>query len=757
MTRLARSLGPLIEHTLPWFVLAILLVYNYAKFFEHPYQGFKLDTNGQVIQVYVPPGAGPALQPGDRVTRLNGIPWDDFKNDMRLRLFDGVRPGQTVTLQIERAGRPATLAWRFPGPSAPEVLDLVINEGWLAFAFWIIGSVVLLILRPKDQRWRLLVAFNYLTAVWLAAGSGVSFYHIWDSAIVLRMVVWVCVPVYLWLSWVFPRPLGARPLAVAVGSYLVAIGLSAAEWFQLLPPGLYFAGFILAVFGSAFLFALHAIFQADVRRDLGLVLAAGILSLLPSVLLGLVSLIRPVPVSAGAALVSLPFLPLSYFYAAYRHQLGDFEMRVNRIVLAYVFISLLLMVFLPLIILVTVLVPAPDTAILVGLAAAFLAAIASIFGFGPYQSFMERRLMGIQSSFERLQERYAAHIVSSTSINELAAVLRHEVLPSILVRQFVFLDLLGALPKTVLAVQVDPERFPAPSEMPALLAGSGKYHPADPLAAGQGAGWIQLAVPLRVGARLVGLWLFGRRDPDDAYARVEILALQALADQTAIALSYILQTEHIKAMYQANIDRQEEERLRLALELHDGVLNQIAAILIKLDNPALPSATQLPYDILIQRLRDIIGNLRPPMLSYGLKPALEDLADRLADQAADPLKVSVELDAGDERYPPNFEQHLYRIIQEACQNSLKHGRATAISITGRLDPQEILLVVRDDGVGFDTARLDLDRMITNEHFGLTGIIQRAELIGGEVRIVSLPGEGTQISVSWKAGSPTAVE
>jgi hypothetical protein len=114
------------------------------------------------------------------------------------------------------------------------------NEGWLALAFWAIGTLTLLVLRPKDERWRLMIGFNYLTAIWLAAGSGVSFYHIWDSAIVLRMAVWLCVPVYLFLGWVFPKPFAKRPTWLVWGAYLLAIAVAIAEWFQIPATYLYF-------------------------------------------------------------------------------------------------------------------------------------------------------------------------------------------------------------------------------------------------------------------------------------------------------------------------------------------------------------------------------------------------------------------------------------------------------------------------------------------------------------------------------------
>lgn len=751
MSKLKETLGSLIEHVLPWFVLAILLFYSSAKFFEHPYHGFKLDSNGQIINVYVIGEEKPVLEAGDRVIKIGSLLWEDYKKDLRKRLFDGVQPGQEITLEIEHAGELRTVSWKFPGPNPREIFDLLFSEGWLTFAFWFIGSMTLFILRPKDERWRLLIGFNYLTAIWLAAGSGVSFYHIWNSAIVLRMAVWLCVPVYLFLNWVFPKPLGRRPRILVWVSYLVAIAFAIAEWFQILPTNLYFIGFVLAIVGSIVLFIVHAVWQAEVRRDLLLVLVAGLLSLLPVMLTGLMNVFGLQSVSTSVGLISLPFLPFAYFYAAYRHQLGDFEIRVNRLVSIYVFVTLVCVILLPLIMLVLWL-PSPEVAILTGLTASFLAAIVSIAGFPRFRSFVERRLLGIRVSFEKLQESYAARIVTSTSVAELGNLLQDEVLPSLQVKQFVFLQQGSNFSEVILAVGMTPSQVPGYSELPNLLERSGKYYSSSPSRMEESIAWIRLVIPLQIGNRLIGLWLFGRRDPDDVYSQVEIPSLQALANQTAIALSYIVQTEQIKKMYQANIDRHEDERLRLALDLHDGVLNQIAAILMKLDTSPLSSASEVTYGVLIDRLRGIISNLRPPMLGYGLKPALDELAGQLMEHAEDDLNVIVDIDTETElSYSPNFEQHLYRIVQETCQNSLKHGRATEIYISGRLGHQHVDLKIKDNGVGFDAKALELDTMIANQHFGLAGLVQRAALIGAEVSVTSAPGAGTQVLITWRPG------
>jgi signal transduction histidine kinase len=96
------------------------------------------------------------------------------------------------------------------------------------------------------------------------------------------------------------------------------------------------------------------------------------------------------------------------------------------------------------------------------------------------------------------------------------------------------------------------------------------------------------------------------------------------------------------------------------------------------------------------------------------------------------------------------ELYLFRIIQEACENALQHGQADTILISGRLDPQQIDLLIEDNGIGFDAAEsLELSNLIAKEHFGLVGMVERAKLINAEIHLDSAPGAGTRIRILCK--------
>ncbi|HEX9014171.1 MAG TPA: ATP-binding protein, partial [Anaerolineaceae bacterium] len=265
-------------------------------------------------------------------------------------------------------------------------------------------------------------------------------------------------------------------------------------------------------------------------------------------------------------------------------------------------------------------------------------------------------------------------------------------------------------------------------------------------------GWVRMVIPLVSGSRRIGLWLLGRRDPDDFYATIEIPTLQALADQMAVAVLNHEQSEHLSRLYQVDIDRQEAERRQLALELHDGVLNQlgILSLTIEDDNPTFESA----YQLATTHIRQIISGLRPTMLNYGLRTALDELADETPSHNHSDVKICVDMAETDIRYSPQVELHLYRIAQEACKNAIQHANAQVIRITGMLEPDSFDLTVADDGIGFARGQqLELNDLLANKHFGLAGMIERARLIGAQMEISSHPGRGTRVRVYGTCGHP----
>ncbi|MBU0512018.1 MAG: hypothetical protein KJ638_10020, partial [Chloroflexi bacterium] len=673
--------------------------------------------------------------------------WDDFRENPRQILFEGIRTGQEVSLVVKREGQNLTIPWMLPGPNSPEFRDRLINIWWLGYIFWLVGTVALLVVRPKDTRWKLFVAFNYLTAVWLVVGS-ISRWQVWWSAILFPAAIWICVPVYLHLHWIFPKPFRRIPKPFLAGVYLAGIGLATAEFFQFLPRGTFYFGLFLALGGTTVLLALHFIVQPTQRREVGLLTAAVVLAILPAIGISIVEIfnVNPIQGGGGGTLLAMLILPIAYFYSIYRHHLGGLEARTNRIVSTYAYFILLGTGFIILIPLVNAWFGLSDAPVFGGVLAPLLAAFITVFWYPRFTRWAEHHVMGIPLPPTHLLEIYTDRITTSLDRSTLVGLLKDEILPSLLIRQSTLLrlDENNRLYRKY-SVGIEEDELPKNSDLPVLLDQPLRSLPfqeiPEPLS------WIRLALPLKVSAKTIGIWLLGSKDPDDIYTQGEISVLQSIANQTAIALVNIDQAERLHTFYQANIDRHEEKRTSLARELHDDVLNQMAAMFMKMI-PDETSGLQEGYNLVTTRLRSMITSLRPTMLNYGLWTALDEFTDELSERAESGISIVLNIPSSEARYEPKIEEHIYRIVQQACENALRHAQAGTIRVNGTLEPEHVKLIIEDDGIGFSFEWLDFDTLLTHRHFGLAGMFERADLIGAELKFDSASGKGTRVFVSW---------
>lgn len=718
---------------LVWYACGILLV--------SPYPGFSFNpSNGRVDEIHTNVDTEPALHVGDRLVRVGDVTFDEYQRDARVIFFEGAKAGDLVEITVERDGQELDILWTFAGFDRDTFISRFFNIWWLAFAFWIAGLAGQLVIRPKGPRRSLFVAANYLTALWLIFGS-LSSRHLWESSILLHATTWLILPVYLHLHWVFPRPLKVLPKAFWIFVYLLGFFLAAAEIFQLLPKSLYALGFLLAVIGSVVLQALHYRQQPDQRRSVGMLALSILVGFSPSILLGIFILSGGVPGVSPVGLLAMPFMPLMYFYVIYSHQSGGLQIRLNRLVSLYAFFILLaILLFLPVI-------PVARTPIsheewlLIALVVAAVTGVVAILFFPRFQAFVDQRFLGIKLPYQHLPETYSSRITTSTSVPSLLALLKDDIFPSLLIRQYAFLQ---SNDKNIVPLLTKDIPKDTSFDFDTLAQKAGSYIPSTSL----NDDWLRLILPLKVGDVTLGFWLLGRRDPDDLYPLVEIPILQSLADQTAVALSNILQTEQLRNLYQANIEQIENERKRVARDLHDSVLNQLAAMRNSLDQKTLPLEFLTNYEGLKQRIREIISDLRPPMLDQGLAYALTELAEDLREKG-DGIEVKLDVQASGERIAEKVETHLFYFVREACENALRHASPHILTISGDLSSQRVELSIHDDGKGFNIdPQTKLNDLLAANHFGVAGMIERANIIEAKMEVRSQKGSGTKIQINW---------
>jgi signal transduction histidine kinase len=201
------------------------------------------------------------------------------------------------------------------------------------------------------------------------------------------------------------------------------------------------------------------------------------------------------------------------------------------------------------------------------------------------------------------------------------------------------------------------------------------------------------------------------------------------------------------------VEAQEEERSRLARELHDGAGQMLTTLLVRLktletqttDVPVrhgLANTLEL-LSTTIEQVRDLSYRLRPAALEeFGLAVALRTLvAETLEDGG---IAARCRLELGDLLLPHGVEVSLYRIAQEALTNVVRHARAERVEVTLAAGNGGITLQIRDDGCGFATHQVTNHG--TQRHLGLISMTERAQMVGGRLRVESAPGKGTAIHV-----------
>lgn len=241
------------------------------------------------------------------------------------------------------------------------------------------------------------------------------------------------------------------------------------------------------------------------------------------------------------------------------------------------------------------------------------------------------------------------------------------------------------------------------------------------------------------------------REPD--LARLAA-ALNTMLDRLEAHASIIEASQRsLRSLSLEVLSAQEDERKRIARELHDETSQSLASLLISLERIDAAIPDDLPHlkerlraargltTRAIDDLRSLVADLRPLVLDdLGLAPAIRWYAcDRLEPEGID---VTVDADTAT-RLPAAVETALFRIAQEAISNVLNHADAGQVRIRLAVG-RRLELEIEDDGAGFDTEQAPPPD--GRQHMGLFGIRERAAALGGEARIESLPGEGTRVSV-----------
>ncbi len=263
--------------------------------------------------------------------------------------------------------------------------------------------------------------------------------------------------------------------------------------------------------------------------------------------------------------------------------------------------------------------------------------------------------------------------------------------------------------------------------------------------------WRWLIAPLRALENEVSRLRWGEETPaaKGAPAVFELQRLRGVLRhlaQTAIEKSRLMRrsvTDLVRV--------QEQERTRLAREIHDGPLQSITALIQQLrladlapsieDRSRRMTMAEEGAHLAVRELRGLCDELSPPWLDLGLSQAVTELAERLSAHLD--VAISVECESAADDLSSEAVLSLFRVAQEAIHNAVRHGGARRVELRGTREGNFFALEIEDDGEGFSPGE-DFNALRVRGHRGLANMQERMALVGGTLELRSSPGKGTLV-------------
>ena len=765
-----------------------LSLYSMGVQIGGPFPGF-FYTPDRLVSSYTPEeytGWQAGLRPWDRILAVDGQHPDELG-----RLVQEAGIGGTLTYTVERGGQ--TLQFDVPTMEFTGAIPLRYCPPFLLYtvACFVLGLFVYS-RNPGSRLGQYLLGYLVL---WGAVTGPLFEYFLsqnkWSAWLFHPWIAAICV--FGWsFFWSFPAdrarkellarwPLlrafalfGIMMIATFTALYALARGTDQPWVWRLYTLAISWVGFVLLAGGSAVNKSLPMLLiirnrdaEPRIRRQAAILLAGitiglGGVMLLCWVPFGLHLCPPGVPPWPLAGLLGIVY-PLSIVYAVLRYQLFDI-----RVVLRAGLIYSLLTASLTAIFLLLALLSGYIFQWLTGqesLVVALVPALLVAFLFQPVrsriQTFVDRTFFRRQVKTRQALAAFSRELSTLRDRQEVAHLVLDTVRDTMGVRDARLYLADGEDSGYVRAGNGGNSSIAADSELAAWL--STKRRPLV-VVPGSSAPAVQqlrdaglsLAVPILAGQDLQGILALGDKSSREPYNQEEVETLATLAHSATLALDNARLHEERLAILRQQLAQvtqaQEEERQRIARELHDGVGPALASMNLRLrttrkllerDQDAAARELEELADLSQDNVRDIrrmIYDLRPAALDeQGLVPALRQYLNRCQQEH----DLQVGFSAGEaERLPAPVETALFRIVQEAVNNVVKHAGARRVEVSLARDDGFVSLGVADDGQGFDP-----DAPRSGQHVGLSSMRERVVQLGGQFELQSKPGQGTVLN-AW---------
>ena len=778
-----------------------ILVFLFGAFYAYldwnvPKLGFVFNASDwEVFGSDEPDCESPCVQIGDQILALGSITKEEAAGNRRVYLFedfgdeshiavdvDVLRGGETLTIPVKASRKPGSsyLVWFFP------------------LVFWLAGTIAIIFLRPRDARWLVLVSLYYSVALWGSAGL-ISTSQISYSSLLFRIFVWPFPALLLHLHLIFPDRRFPRLEKWLLGpTYAMCFLLMVLDYFLILEQGWVLVA-IMGAIGMSVSLLIYRLASGDetVSRLLGFGFGVGLLPIMLQVLIfstqehnsigsGLYDTLNGV-----LFLAVLPFWPFSYLYALYRHGDGAVEFRANRILSTYGFYALYTTLFVAFFMVGSRWTHHDETQ---QLAFSLILSLAFVVMTTPlregFNRFVNRQLYGIYYEPHQVLSRFAELIPSSFNRTTLERVIQKEILPTLMVRRSALYAMEDEQVKAIYEQDV-PGELPTMDELRRFRVRVRPFKSLN-LSSDERFPWVRLCIPLATQDRVIGLWLLGRRDPDDFYPRTDIQLLSRLANQIAPVIENVRLVEMARQEVEENRRLQEQlvqsQKMEAIGRLSAGVAHDFNNLLsVILGYSSLLIARYRSDDSLNKYLSDIrdAGNraaaLTKQLLAFSRQQVMEattmdlntvvvDVEKMLRRLTGEDIEVRAELesDLPSVKIDPGQMGQVIINLAVNARDAMPEGGRILISTELKVlrvsdeDPQQgtipagtyVAMTLADSGTGIEP---DLIHRIFEPYFttkelgkgtglGLSmvyGIINQSK---GYIRVSSTLGVGTSFSI-----------
>jgi len=758
--------------------LIAVVLFGAFEFFYEPYSGmeiFWVEEFGKVSAVYPSSPADRAgVLVGDQLLSINGLPLVQWSNVPAYPT--GIHAGDTLNFEFQRGQETLHI---------PIVVGRYLeNWNWfwyefvtifLAISFWLMGAAMCLFSPANDVRSRLLGLGFLLAGMTAIVGLASGWNSFWGAntlGIILR--VWLG-PVYVAAHFSFPTSSLPKYRKIIINGFVLiasvlTILVLVSTWMS--SPGMLTVSgeagsiamdlrrvaqifFIISLLVGISLLVYNRVNSkdAEVRRQTNVVLWGNVLGFSPY----LIFVVLPytflgVLLTAGlTSLVFLVLVPLSYIYIIYQRKLLRVDFVINRFVVLFVLALLVLILSILILGMLSLVFSLPPGVPFLGGLVAVLIVLPSATLQRNVQVRVNRVLYGNHYDFSTVTAGFSSRLAVTLDRNTLNELLTRDLTSQMGIQQAaLFLadgENLALQPTQGHPVMIPMEdavsRFLLDVRTPVRSQYLWRAVPESSQKPWQAYDWGELFVPMVFEGQLHGILILGERVSADVYSDTDVQIIATIAYQGALAFENILLVETLRGLTRRLVRADEDQRRKIARDLHDGVLQDLFFIRQQLLRDQVEIAGHL--ENIIDQLRRTIKTQRTVLLDQGLELALESLVVDMQSLARDRSQI-VWNNAVDRNLNLTDEQatSIYRIVQEAISNAIKHAQAEYIRVRIENPTNDVLIVsVEDNGVGIKETE---GGAAGDLHYGLVGMKERALMIGADLNVESDVGEGTMVTL-----------